>query len=109
MKGRTALAAGHVSQSSHRNYFDDSFSALDLKTDAALRRALAKKVADGILVIIVAQRISTILHADQILVLNDGRIVGGTDKGCFMAVKLIIEIVILDVIKSWNGERGVCE
>lgn len=55
--------------------FDDSFSALDLKTDAALRRALAKKVADKT-VIIVAQRISTILHADQILVLNDGRIVG---------------------------------
>lgn len=55
--------------------FDDSFSALDLKTDAALRRALAKKVADKT-VIIVAQRISTILHADQILVLNDGHIVG---------------------------------
>ena len=66
--------------------FDDSFSALDLKTDAALRRALAKKVADKT-VIIVAQRISTILHADQILVLNDGRIVGkGTHeellRGC---------------------------
>ena len=66
--------------------FDDSFSALDLKTDAALRRALAKKVVDKT-VIIVAQRISTILHADQILVLNDGRIVGkGTHeellRGC---------------------------
>ena len=66
--------------------FDDSFSALDLKTDASLRRALAKKVADKT-VIIVAQRISTILHADQILVLNDGRIVGkGTHeellRGC---------------------------
>ena len=55
--------------------FDDSFSALDLKTDAALRKALADKVKDSA-VIIVAQRISTILHADQILVLDDGKIVG---------------------------------
>lgn len=55
--------------------FDDSFSALDLKTDAALRKALAENVKDCT-VIIVAQRISTILHAEQILVLDDGRIVG---------------------------------
>lgn len=55
--------------------FDDSFSALDLKTDAALRKALADKVKDST-VIIVAQRISTILHAEQILVLDDGKIVG---------------------------------
>lgn len=55
--------------------FDDSFSALDLKTDAALRKALADKVKDAT-VIIVAQRISTILHAEQILVLDDGKIVG---------------------------------
>lgn len=55
--------------------FDDSFSALDLKTDAALRKALAENVKDST-VIIVAQRISTILHAEQILVLDDGIIVG---------------------------------
>lgn len=55
--------------------FDDSFSALDLKTDAALRKALAENVKDST-VIIVAQRISTILHAEQILVLDEGRIVG---------------------------------
>ena len=55
--------------------FDDSFSALDYKTDAVLRRALNEKVKDAT-VIIVAQRISTILHADQILVLDDGKIVG---------------------------------
>ena len=55
--------------------FDDSFSALDLKTDAALRKALAENVKDST-VIIVAQRISTILHAEQILVLDDGCIVG---------------------------------
>lgn len=55
--------------------FDDSFSALDLKTDAALRKALSKNVKDST-VIIVAQRISTILHAEQILVLDDGKVVG---------------------------------
>lgn len=55
--------------------FDDSFSALDLKTDAALRKALASKVENST-VIIVAQRISTVLHAEQILVMDEGRIVG---------------------------------
>ena len=55
--------------------FDDSFSALDLKTDAAVRKALAQNVKDST-VIIVAQRISTILHAEQILVLDNGEIVG---------------------------------
>lgn len=55
--------------------FDDSFSALDYKTDAALRKALAEQVADST-VIIVAQRISTILHADKIIVLDEGRIAG---------------------------------
>ncbi|MCI8401742.1 MAG: ATP-binding cassette domain-containing protein [Lachnospiraceae bacterium] len=55
--------------------FDDSFSALDYKTDVTLRRALAARTADAA-VIIVAQRISTILHADQIIVLDDGRIAG---------------------------------
>lgn len=55
--------------------FDDSFSALDMKTDAALRKALAAKTGDAA-VLIVAQRISTILNADQILVLDDGKIVG---------------------------------
>lgn len=55
--------------------FDDSFSALDFKTDTALRKALAPKVKNST-VFIVAQRISTILFADQILVLDDGRLVG---------------------------------
>ena len=55
--------------------FDDSFSALDYKTDVILRRALNEKVKDAT-VIIVAQRISTILHADQIVVLDEGRIAG---------------------------------
>ena len=55
--------------------FDDSFSALDYKTDAALRKALHEKVADST-VIIVAQRISTILNADKIIVLDEGKIAG---------------------------------
>lgn len=55
--------------------FDDSFSALDFKTDAALRAALTQELRDAALVII-AQRISTILHADQIIVLKDGEVVG---------------------------------
>ncbi len=55
--------------------FDDSFSALDFKTDAALRQAI-KDNTDGATVIIVAQRINTILNADKILVLDQGRIVG---------------------------------
>ncbi|MDD7739501.1 MAG: ABC transporter ATP-binding protein [Lachnospiraceae bacterium] len=60
--------------------FDDSFSALDYKTDAALRAALKKETGDAT-TLIVAQRISTILHADRILVLDGGRIVGnGTHR-----------------------------
>ena len=55
--------------------FDDSFSALDYKTDVALRRALKAETGDAT-VIIVAQRISTVLHANQILVLDEGRVVG---------------------------------
>lgn len=55
--------------------FDDSFSALDMKTDAKLRKALDKKVKNTTK-IIVAQRVGTILHAEQILVLDEGRIVG---------------------------------
>lgn len=72
--------------------FDDSFSALDLKTDSALRKALASKVKDRT-VIIVAQRISTILHAEQILVLNDGKIVGkGTHEELLRNCDTYLEI-----------------
>jgi ATP-binding cassette subfamily B protein len=60
--------------------FDDSFSALDYKTDAKLRKTIKEEIADST-IIIVAQRISTIMSAEQILVLDDGRIVGkGTHK-----------------------------
>lgn len=72
--------------------FDDSFSALDLKTDAALRKELSDNVKDCT-VIIVAQRISTILHADQILVLDDGRIVGkGTHEELMMSCEVYQQI-----------------
>ena len=60
--------------------FDDSFSALDFKTDAALRSALAENMKDST-VIIVAQRVGTIMNADRIIVLDDGRIAGvGTHR-----------------------------
>lgn len=55
--------------------FDDSFSALDSKTDAALRQALSQKVKDAG-VLIIAQKVSTIINADQIIVLEEGQIVG---------------------------------
>ena len=64
--------------------FDDSFSALDYKTDVTLRRAL-KAQTDNATVIIVAQRISTVLHANQILVLDEGRLVGAGTHAQLMA------------------------
>lgn len=73
---RQRLAIARALATDARAYlFDDSFSALDYKTDVVLRRELASKLG-GKTVIIVAQRISTVLHADQIVVLDDGRIVG---------------------------------
>lgn len=72
--------------------FDDSFSALDYKTDAALRKKLNEKVKDAT-VIIVAQRISTILQADNIIVLDDGKIVGmGTHEELLENCEAYMEI-----------------
>lgn len=73
-KQRLAIARALV-KPSRILVFDDSFSALDMKTDANLRKALESQVKDKA-VIIVAQRISTILHADQIIVLRRGKVVG---------------------------------
>jgi len=73
--------------------FDDSFSALDFKTDAKLRIALKKEIKDST-VIIVAQRVSTIMDADQILVLDEGEIVGiGKHKELLNTCKVYREIV----------------
>jgi ATP-binding cassette subfamily B protein len=72
--------------------FDDSFSALDYKTDAALRKSLNEHVKDAT-VIIVAQRISTILRADKIIVLDEGRISGiGTHKELLKSCEVYREI-----------------
>ena len=72
---RQRLAIARALATEARAYlFDDSFSALDYKTDAALRQELHTRL--GGIVVIVAQRISTVLHADRIVVLEDGRIVG---------------------------------
>lgn len=72
--------------------FDDSFSALDFKTDLALRSALQDKIKDAT-VILVAQRISTILHADQIIVLDDGKMVGkGTHEELLASCETYQEI-----------------
>lgn len=74
--------------------FDDSFSALDFKTDAALRKALFKHAKDAT-VLIVAQRISTIMNADNIIVLNEGEIVGsGTHKELMKNCQIYKEIAL---------------
>lgn len=87
--------------------FDDSFSALDYKTDAALRRALAEKTADAT-VIIVAQRINTILHADQILVLEEGQIVGkGTHRELLETCEAYQEIARSQLSEE-ELKGGVC-
>jgi ATP-binding cassette subfamily B protein len=73
--------------------FDDSFSALDFKTDAALRNALARETHQAA-VLIVAQRVSTIMHADQIIVLDEGTIVGhGTHEELMRTNETYKEIV----------------
>lgn len=74
--------------------YDDSFSALDFKTDATLREALKPKVKDAIF-FVVAQRISTIMDADMILVLNEGKLVGkGTHKELMNTCKIYQEIAL---------------
>jgi len=74
--------------------FDDSFSALDYKTDVVLRRALKKETKDAT-TLIVAQRISTILHADKILVLDEGKVVGqGTHKELLKTCEVYRQIAI---------------
>jgi ATP-binding cassette subfamily B protein len=77
--------------------FDDTFSALDFRTDARLRGALARELADAT-VIIVAQRVGTILHADRIVVLEDGAVAGiGTHTELMATCPTYREIVLSQV------------
>ena len=85
--------------------FDDSFSAVDYKTDVALRRALNEKISDAT-IIIVAQRISTILHANQIIVLNEGKIEGiGTHAQLLKSCRTYQEIARSQLSAKELGEE----
>lgn len=89
--------------------FDDSFSALDYKTDVVLRQALKKETKDAV-TIIVAQRISTILHAEQILVLDDGRIVGkGTHEELMKDCEVYRQIAMSQLSEKELGMRKEAE
>lgn len=80
--------------------FDDSFSALDFKTDAKLRKALKEETGDAT-VLIVAQRISTILHAEQIVVLDEGKVVGiGNHKQLLKNCEVYKEIALSQLSKE---------
>lgn len=84
--------------------FDDSFSALDYKTDVALRKELKEKTA-GATVLIVAQRISTILHAEQIIVLDEGKIVGkGTHEELLQSCEVYQQIALSQLSKEELGK-----
>ena len=86
--------------------FDDSFSALDYRTDAALRRALAEEMS-GVTKIIVAQRISTIRHADRIIVLDEGRAVGiGTHDELMESCAVYREIATSQLSAAELGQKG---
>ncbi|MCI6277876.1 MAG: ABC transporter ATP-binding protein/permease [Clostridium sp.] len=80
--------------------FDDSFSALDFKTDSALRKALKEEISDST-VLIVAQRISTILHAEQIIVLDEGNVVGiGNHKELLKNCEVYKQIALSQLSKE---------
>ena len=104
-KQRLSIARA-IAKSPKIYVFDDSFSALDLKTDAALRKELAGKVTDAA-VIIVAQRISTVMNADQILVMDDGRIVGkGTHEELMKNCEVYSEIARSQLSAKELGEEA---
>ena len=84
---------------------DDSFSALDYATDARLRQALAAR-AQGMAVLVVAQRIATVMHADKILVLDEGRVVGeGTHEELLRTCPTYLEIAKSQLSEAELGLR----
>ena len=85
--------------------FDDSFSALDFKTDKVLRKALEEKVGDST-IIIVAQRINTILEADQIIVLDEGRLAGRGTHSELMNTCEVYREIALSQLSEDELERG---
>lgn len=104
-KQRIAIARA-IAKKANVYIFDDSFSALDLKTDGLVRKALKEKVKDAT-VIIVAQRISTILHADQILVMDDGKIVGkGTHEELLKNCDVYLQIATSQLSGKELGVSG---
>ena len=85
--------------------FDDSFSALDFKTDAAVRHALGEEAA-GATVIVVAQRISTVMHADEILVLDEGRLAGkGTHEELMERCEVYRQIAVSQLEELAYGKE----
>ena len=89
--------------------FDDSFSALDLKTDALLRAALKKKMGDRT-IIVIAQRISSIMDADQIVVLDHGRVAGlGTHQELMKQCEIYREIAASQLSENEAGEMSDTE
>ncbi len=105
-KQRLAIARA-IAKKAKVLVFDDSFSALDMKTDAALRKELNEKVHDASIVI-VAQRVSTILHADQIVVLDDGKIVGkGTHEELLKNCEVYLQIAKSQLSEKELGLEGL--
>lgn len=105
-KQRLAIARA-IAKNPQIFVFDDSFSALDMKTDAKLRKALEERVKDAA-EIVVAQRISTILHADQILVLDDGEIVGkGTHEELLQSCEVYRQIARSQLSEKEIAGMGV--
>ncbi|MGO2696241.1 ABC transporter ATP-binding protein [Bavariicoccus seileri] len=104
-KQRLAIARA-IARNPKIYMFDDSFSALDYKTDVTLRRALSEKVADKT-VLIVAQRISTVLHANKIIVLNAGKIDGiGTHEELLRTSRTYLEIAESQLSQKELGLAG---
>ena len=98
-KQRLAIARA-IAKKPEVSIFDDSFSALDFKTDAKLRKALKSETKDAT-VLIVAQRISTIMNADQILVLDEGKVVGkGTHKELMENCEVYRQIALSQLSKE---------